>query len=71
MYAMKNSKDGKRENDITTIYKFLILIFIANIYISGVSIVHIILMTVLLFIFLNMVRTYKKKKITTILKGDI
>jgi len=61
MYA--NLKNIKRENDITTIYNFLILMFIANIYVSGVSIGHIILVTVLLFIFLNMARVDKKGKL--------
>lgn len=56
MYAVKNLKDIKQKGDIAVIYEFLIFIFIINTYMSGAGIGYIILMTVLLFMFLNMVR---------------
>lgn len=59
--SMKNSKNRERKNSSSIIYKFLIFMFIANIYLSGASIGYIISTTVLLYISLDIIRDKKRK----------
>lgn len=56
---MKRLKDIKQEYDVTIVYKFLILIFMFNMYVSGINIGYIILMAVLLFISLKIMMHIK------------
>ena len=45
-----------KNNDIITIYKFLILLFVINVFISGINFGYIVLMIVLLFIYIDIIR---------------